>query len=151
MFLTRLKYWRELRGYSVRQLAEKSGVGFTTISFLENIHRRPHGITVRKLATALDVEVADLYGPEPKTEALIAQAINDKETIKNNKLTWAKKQLAGNFWISDEDGDVWGPFIKAEADKLKEKLGRARVYEAASKNDARELHRQFLTRVARGA
>jgi hypothetical protein len=49
--------------------------------------------------------------------------------------------------VIDHEGDAFGPFILEEADKLKGKLGgqhQARVYEAASKAEAREQHRQFL-------
>ncbi len=42
------------------QLAEKSGVGVTTIVRIERNQVEPHGSTIRKLASALDVEPKDL-------------------------------------------------------------------------------------------
>ncbi len=179
MLLTRLKYWREQRGYSLRELAAKIQKGIkdgqsvkmspATISLLENSKRPPHASTVKALATALGVEPGDLYEPaqtpasqEPVgLEQKYTPAINGQK-VKNNKTsttikparpTRVKKQPTGNFWISDDEGDVWGPFSQVDAERLKVKLGgqhQARVYEAASKAEARELHRAFLTRVARG-
>jgi len=62
--LTRLRYWRNLKGYSVRELAERSGVNASTITLVENQHRQPQGRIVRKLAEALEVEVKDLYSED---------------------------------------------------------------------------------------
>jgi transcriptional regulator with XRE-family HTH domain len=60
---------RELKGFSQRALAKESGVSPATIYELENGRRRPNPSTLRKLAGALDVEVADLLGAEyPKEE-----------------------------------------------------------------------------------
>jgi transcriptional regulator with XRE-family HTH domain len=55
---------RELKGYSQRALAKESGVSPATIYELENGRRRPNPSTLRKLAGALEVEVADLLGGE---------------------------------------------------------------------------------------
>ena len=62
---------RELKGYSQRALAKESGVSPATIYELENGRRRPNPSTLRKLARALEVEVADLLGGEyPKDRSL---------------------------------------------------------------------------------
>lgn len=42
------------------QLADKSGVGVTTIVRIERNQVEPHGATIRKLAAALDVAPRDL-------------------------------------------------------------------------------------------
>ena len=42
------------------QLAEKSGVGITTIVRIERNQVEPHGATIRKLAASLGVEARDL-------------------------------------------------------------------------------------------
>lgn len=61
---------RELKGFSQRALAKESGVSPATIYELENGRRKPNPSTLRKLASALDVEVADLLGAEyPKDVA----------------------------------------------------------------------------------
>jgi transcriptional regulator with XRE-family HTH domain len=60
---------RELKGFSQRALAKESGVSPATIYELENGRRRPNPSTLRKLAGALGVEVADLLGADyPKEE-----------------------------------------------------------------------------------
>ncbi len=49
-----------------------------------------------------------------------------------------------------EEADPFRLDTAAEAERLKARLGQTRVYEAAGKAEARELHRAFLIRVARG-
>ena len=60
--MERLRHIREQSGYSQQNLADESGVSQHTISEIELGRRRPQGRTLRKLAKALGVEVADLYG-----------------------------------------------------------------------------------------
>jgi len=69
--LENLRYIREQAGYSQPELATISGVGQGTISDIELGKRKAQGRTLRKLAKALGVEVADLYGESehPKAEA----------------------------------------------------------------------------------
>ena len=57
----RLRELREERGYSQYGLAEKSGVGRSTIAALEAGARGAHPTTVHALARALGVTVPDLY------------------------------------------------------------------------------------------
>jgi transcriptional regulator with XRE-family HTH domain len=59
----RLRELREERGYSQHSLAEKSGVGRSTIAALEAGERGAHPNTVHALAGALGVTVLDLYRP----------------------------------------------------------------------------------------
>jgi transcriptional regulator with XRE-family HTH domain len=60
--LERLRYIREQAGYSQQDLADKAGVSQHTISEIELGRRKPQGRTLRKLAQALGIEVADLLG-----------------------------------------------------------------------------------------
>lgn len=55
-----LRRWREKRGYSVRELAERAGVGFVTVSRIENGRLSPTVAMLQKLAKALRVEARDL-------------------------------------------------------------------------------------------
>lgn len=73
-----LKEWREERELSLRALAEKSGVHFTSISEIENGNRRPHAQTASKLARALGVgmlQIEEFFDREreaiPNDEALL--------------------------------------------------------------------------------
>lgn len=66
-----LRRIRMLRGMSQEDLENRSEVSQDTISALETGRREPRPSTLRKLAKALDVEIADLFmGPElPKGSA----------------------------------------------------------------------------------
>ena len=58
---------RDLRKRSLltqRQLADKSGVGVTTIIRIERNQVEPHGSTIRKLADALSVPPEELVKTE---------------------------------------------------------------------------------------
>jgi transcriptional regulator with XRE-family HTH domain len=58
---------RDLRKRSLltqRQLADKSGVGVTTIIRIERNQVEPHGSTIRKLAGALSVAPEELVKTE---------------------------------------------------------------------------------------
>jgi transcriptional regulator with XRE-family HTH domain len=57
----RVKEIRRRKGWSQKELAEESGVGQDTISGIESGRHEPRPSTLRKLADALDVEVADFF------------------------------------------------------------------------------------------
>jgi transcriptional regulator with XRE-family HTH domain len=56
-----VKVIRRRKGWSQKDLAEESGVGQDTISGIESGRHEPRPSTLRKLADALDVEVADFF------------------------------------------------------------------------------------------
>ena len=56
----RLEELRVARGWTQMQLAERAGLTDSAISMIENGVRWPRQDTLRKLATALGCEVADL-------------------------------------------------------------------------------------------
>ena len=55
---------RRRHGLTQRQLGELAGVAHTTVQRSESLGRGAYPQTVRKLATALGVEPADLVGGE---------------------------------------------------------------------------------------
>ena len=57
----RLREWRERRGLSVRQLAERAGVGFATVHRIEVERMSPTVARLEKLAEALAIHVRDLF------------------------------------------------------------------------------------------
>jgi transcriptional regulator with XRE-family HTH domain len=57
---------RRQRGLTQRELGELAGVAHTTVQQLESLGRGAYPRTVRKLATALGVEPADLVGGGPR-------------------------------------------------------------------------------------
>jgi transcriptional regulator with XRE-family HTH domain len=65
MQLTKLRAWRHVRGETQETLARRSGVSMGRISEIE----RRQGCTpttARKLASALDIAIADLIDPPPQ-------------------------------------------------------------------------------------
>jgi transcriptional regulator with XRE-family HTH domain len=57
---------RRRQGLTQRQLGELAGVAHTTVQQVEALRRGAYPQTLRKLATALGVEPADLVGSEPR-------------------------------------------------------------------------------------
>ena len=55
-----VRVWREHRGYSLRQLAERAGIGLGYLSQIENGGRKGTVETLKKIAAALDVDLDDL-------------------------------------------------------------------------------------------
>lgn len=60
MIGTNIRRYRKIKGFNLRDLSEKSGVGKTTISELENNKSNPSIETLGKIAKALDVPVSSL-------------------------------------------------------------------------------------------
>jgi transcriptional regulator with XRE-family HTH domain len=56
-----VKEIRRRKGWSQKDLAEESGVGQDTISGIESGRHEPRPSTLRKLADALNVQVADFF------------------------------------------------------------------------------------------
>jgi len=56
-----LRRWREQRGYSVRELARRAGVGYVTVVRIENDHISPTVAMLEKLAKALGISARDFF------------------------------------------------------------------------------------------
>lgn len=63
--MERLREFRRLRAFSQQELADAAGVGRNTISRIERGETGAHGRTLRRLAQALSVDVAELVSTEP--------------------------------------------------------------------------------------
>jgi transcriptional regulator with XRE-family HTH domain len=59
-----LRHWRDLRGYSVRELARRAGVGYVTIVRIENDQLSPTVAMLEKLAKALGITARDFFPTE---------------------------------------------------------------------------------------
>jgi len=59
---------------TAEQLAEKTGLGLTTISAIRNGHPNPKTTTLQKVAEALGLTLAELFTPkaEPEPEPVAA-------------------------------------------------------------------------------
>ena len=55
-----VRVWREHRGHSLRQLAERAGIGIGYLSQIENGERKGTVDTLKKIAAALNVDLDDL-------------------------------------------------------------------------------------------
>ena len=64
-----LRHWRERRGYSVRELARRAGVGYVSIVRIENEHISPTVGMLEKLAKALGITVRDFFPTRPRRRA----------------------------------------------------------------------------------
>lgn len=60
-----VRVWREHRGLSAAQLADRIGVTPAHVSKLENRRGQPSVGVLKKIANALDVDLDTLVGPEP--------------------------------------------------------------------------------------
>jgi len=56
-----LRHWRTQRGYSVRALAKRAGVGYVTVVRIENDQVSPTVAMLEKLAKALDIQIRDFF------------------------------------------------------------------------------------------
>jgi len=63
VLLTRLRAWRERKGFSQEELAEKAGITRAALSRLENCHAPPRPGTLKRLAVALELKPEDLSDP----------------------------------------------------------------------------------------
>jgi transcriptional regulator with XRE-family HTH domain len=59
-----LKEWRERRGWSLRQLGERSGVSYPNLHGIESGRLDPRLSTLERLARALGISVRDLFSTE---------------------------------------------------------------------------------------
>lgn len=61
----RLRHFRTSRGLTLEQLGEAVGVVPSQISHIENGRREPRAALIQALATALEIDAAELLSPEP--------------------------------------------------------------------------------------
>jgi len=63
-----LKRWRNIRGLSQWDLADKSGVGYASIARIETGRQDPTVGTLTRLAEALGIDVVDFFTPPAKAK-----------------------------------------------------------------------------------
>ncbi len=59
-----MKRERERALLTQQELAERAGIGLTTLNRIENDHAEPHFRTIRKIARALGIDAANLIPKE---------------------------------------------------------------------------------------
>lgn len=80
-----LKALRTLRGMSQEYLAEEAGISLRTVQRIEKSESAPTGETIKRLSTALDVELHELVG---------SHIIPETNTIKSTIIFLKKKRSA---------------------------------------------------------
>lgn len=75
----KIREYRILKGFTQKELAQKIGMGDTTVANYEKGFRTPKKNTLFKLANAFDISIDDLFPPiqSADTSNELVQAIND--------------------------------------------------------------------------
>jgi transcriptional regulator with XRE-family HTH domain len=81
---------RGVKGWTLKQLSEMSGLNINTLSLIENGKNSPSISTLQRLATAMDVPIKEFFEPaDPMTPVIFTrlqerpQAISEKSIINN--------------------------------------------------------------------
>jgi uncharacterized cupin superfamily protein len=69
----RIREIRSLRGFSMRELAERSGLNINTLSLIENQHTSPSVSTLQQLAQSLQVSITDFFQTDHGSKKLVHQ------------------------------------------------------------------------------
>ena len=121
-----VKEIRRRKGWSQKDLAEESGVGQDTISGIESGRHEPRPSTLRKLADALDVEVADFFrepavplaeaprgaGPPRVSKERLQEHFEDVRVDEVDYLNW----MIADFWRLAQPGEK--PTARFVPDKI---------------------------------
>ena len=102
-----VKEIRRRKGWSQKDLAEESGVGQDTISGIESGRHEPRPSTLRKLADALDVEVADFFR-EPAVPFVEAPREAGRLSAIDVALDAARRQIALENQAMFSGQSEWG-------------------------------------------
>jgi transcriptional regulator with XRE-family HTH domain len=125
--LPKLRQWRELRGFTQKELSELSGVSLRGVAGYEaGAEARPN--TARKLAEALDLEVMDLAGVEPGKE-----------------IASPSVQLPLNGWEEERRDPTPADFRAVKA--IQDRCNRLEAYleSTAGKSDPDDMDKLLLT------
>lgn len=80
----RLREYRLERGFSIRELAEKSGLAVNTLSLIENQKSSPSVNTLVQLAKALAIPLANLFEPMDDSHQIIRTHKGQRRTMDPN-------------------------------------------------------------------
>lgn len=82
----KLRTIRTQRNFSLRVLAEKSGLSINTLSLIEKGKSSPSVSTLQRLALALDVPIADFFSPEFERREVVVTKKKDRSKLKAGKV-----------------------------------------------------------------
>lgn len=83
---TRLREIRMEQGYSIKTLAEKSGLAINTLSLIENHRSSPSVNTLEQLAKALHVPLTQFFEPIHKQPSLVYTRFGARRTMTINDI-----------------------------------------------------------------
>jgi transcriptional regulator with XRE-family HTH domain/predicted Fe-Mo cluster-binding NifX family protein len=94
----KLKDLRTEKGYSLRVLAERSGLNINTLSLIENGKSSPSVSTLQQLSQALDVRIAAFFESEPVEREIVFTPANERptQTFGSTKMQNLAKDLINN-------------------------------------------------------
>lgn len=94
----RLKNLRTRSGYSLRILAERSGLNINTLSLIENGKSSPSVGTLQQLSQALDVPIAAFFESEPVEKEIVFTQVHERptQTFGSTKMQNLAKDLVNN-------------------------------------------------------
>jgi transcriptional regulator with XRE-family HTH domain len=76
----RLRELRIERGFSIRALAEKSGLNVNTLSFIENGKTSPSVSTLQQVAAALELPINAFFEVKTNPQAILYQKAGDRQS-----------------------------------------------------------------------
>lgn len=94
----RLRELRTRRGFSLRALADRSGLNVNTLSLAENAHSSPSVSTLQQLARALEVPIASFFDTAPVEQALVFTPVGKRPLVNfgRTQIHNLGKDLAGS-------------------------------------------------------
>lgn len=117
--MEKVRHIRKMRGLSQEALAQLAGVTQYTVSEIELGHRDPHPSTLRKLATALNVELAEFFRESADWKKELALKIESQAPNHEDKLTIDEiYELADAFDSIYGEG---GTYLVDELAKIRER------------------------------
>ena len=93
MLAARLHGLREQQGWSLEQLAERSGVSRSNISNIERGQSSPTAVVLDKLATALGVPLASLFTHEPEESVSPCRRVEDQPVWTDPQSGYQRRHL----------------------------------------------------------
>jgi transcriptional regulator with XRE-family HTH domain/predicted Fe-Mo cluster-binding NifX family protein len=94
----RLRDLRNRRGYSLRALADRSGLNVNTLSLVENGKTSPSVSTLQQLARALDVPIVSFFESEPPDKKIVYTPAGQRpqEVFGSTQMQNLAQNLAGS-------------------------------------------------------
>jgi transcriptional regulator with XRE-family HTH domain len=77
---SRLRELRIERGFSIRALAEKSGLNVNTLSFIENGKTSPSVSTLQQVAAALELPINAFFEVKTNQQAIVYQKAGERQS-----------------------------------------------------------------------